>query len=188
VPFKRGGPHNMLIIRITIWGMLNMGTAWTLRWRDLLCRRRKGGNHLVQPRASTEEECSSQAVKRCAIICHLRPQNAERQISPKAARSRGDASSEGQCRMAVARCKFARATTPSDRQPIPSYGHPTSNSALSLALVSKADPWSCWPGPDGGLSLAPRPRNEDRCRVPVGHGRTFSGPRDGGLSSSHARR
>jgi hypothetical protein len=65
--------------------------------------------------------------------------NAERQISPKAARSRGDASSGGQCRMAVARGKFARATTPSDRQPIPSYGHPTSKSALSLALVSKAD-------------------------------------------------
>ena len=26
--------------------------------------------------------------------------------------------------------------------------------------VSKQSrPWSCWPGPDGGLSLAPRPRN-----------------------------
>jgi hypothetical protein len=65
------------------------------------------------------------------------------------------------------------------------------NAVINAGLcdAGATGPLSRWarPGPDGGLSLAwRRPRNQDRCQVPVGHGRTFSDPRGGSLSSLRA--
>jgi hypothetical protein len=90
--------------------------------------------------------------------------------------SGGQASSGGQCRMAVACGRSARATTPSDRQPIPSYGRPTSSAVVPNAvrpLVRRNDRQSTHIG-DRPNASAPVPRPEFLAaaagRVPSGEG------------------